>query len=338
MKKPPSKPAKPRKRSAAPIIPKNPSRIQRSEAVWLDGKVPAGFWDHPENRKLYMRWLGQRLGFRKVEDYYQLTTDDLKENRGAAVLMYWWRSSAIGAVKECFPEYDWKEWCFHCCPRAFWHDPKNHRRYMDWLAKELGITSPEGWYHVTNRDFATHKGGAFLLWYQSTISRAIMHHYPDFPWQEWLFDKTPKGFWRTMENRRRYMNWLGEKLGITDREQWYHVTRREFQKYHGIQFLKLYDGSPPAAIQDCFPDYPWQEWLFSRVPAGFWKKAENRKRYMVWLGKKLGLRKPKDWLSVNKRTFYQNHGSGLVVSLSSYYDLLKECVPEIDWDARRSMK
>ena len=28
-------------------------------------------------------------------------------------------------------------------------------------------------------------------------------------------------------------------------------------------------------------------WLFDQVPNGFWKEAENRRNYLLWLGHKL---------------------------------------------------
>lgn len=58
--------------------------VRKLEAIWLNGAVPAGYWDHRENRRKYLRWSGQRLGYRKLDDFYRITTDDLKLNRAAA--------------------------------------------------------------------------------------------------------------------------------------------------------------------------------------------------------------------------------------------------------------
>ena len=99
----------PRKTTSTGTI--NPP-VRRYEAIWLDGPVPSGYWDRLEHRRLYVRWLGQKLGFRKQEDWYRISTDDFKRNSGGGVLLQHWNSSAIGAVKECFPDYDWKDWLF----------------------------------------------------------------------------------------------------------------------------------------------------------------------------------------------------------------------------------
>jgi hypothetical protein len=54
--------------------------------LWLYGPVPAGFWLVAENRHCYMDWLGQRLGFTHLDDWYQMTLKDFRANRGAGLL------------------------------------------------------------------------------------------------------------------------------------------------------------------------------------------------------------------------------------------------------------
>src|SRR5688500_13507075 len=82
---------------------------RRHDAVWLDGPVPAGYWDRWEHRRRYLLWLGEQLGFESVQDWYRVTTDNVKLHRGGGVLKYAWNSSIIAGVQDCFPEYDWKE-------------------------------------------------------------------------------------------------------------------------------------------------------------------------------------------------------------------------------------
>ena len=41
------------------------------------------------------------------------------------------------------------------------------------------------------------------------------------------------------------------------------------------------------------------------VPAGFWEVAENRHRYLRWLGKELGFRRPEDWYRIQTRGYHR---------------------------------
>jgi len=43
---------------------------------------------------------------------------------------------------------------------------------------------------------------------------------PDLePWQK--DEPVPRGFWADKANQKRYLDWLGAKLGISKREDWY---------------------------------------------------------------------------------------------------------------------
>jgi len=274
-----------------------------------------------------VRWLGQKLGFRKPEDWYRISTDDFKRNAGGFLLNKYWSASAINAVMECFPDYDWKEWLFTIAPRHFWQDPDNHRRYMKWLGQQLGIRRPADWYRVTVQDFKDHKGEAFLIHYNSTFSAAIKAFLPGYDWKEWMFYMAPLGFWQERKNRRRYMLWLGKELGFEKIDDWYSVTGGDFVANYGNQCLKTYFGSPIAALRDCFPRHTWHEWMFTRVPVDFWNSKKNRQRYMRWLGKRLGFRKPEDWSRVRRDDFRTNYGASLLARYRSYHDLVKECAP-----------
>lgn len=274
-----------------------------------------------------MHWLGRRLGYRKLEDWYHIKTDDFRQNHGASVLESHWHSSAIAAVMECFPEHDWKEWLFDSAPRNFWGDHNNRRRYMQWLREQLGYRGAVDWYQVSNQDFRDHKGGAFLLHYDSTVSAAAMDYMPRYDWKEWLFSRTPKGFWLIKKNRRRYMQWLADRLDFKRPSDWYGVTDKDFKQNSGGELLKLFGSSPMAVVMDCYPSRTWHEWMFARVPVGFWEKPENRLRYVEWVGKRLRINRREDWSKVRRKDLCDNFGGALLARYRSYTDLLSESVP-----------
>ena len=204
---------------------------------------------------------------------------------------------------------------------------------MKWLGQELGIRRPSDWYGVTNQDFTDNKGGAFLLHYRQYGVRRHYELLAELRLEGMDVRQDAKGILaRKRMNRKRYMIWLGKRLRFKHIRDWYSVTGDDFNANYGNQFLKLYDGSPIAVLRDCFPRHTWNEWMFARVPVGFWDRLENRKRYMRWLGKKLKFKRPQDWYKVRRHDFLANYGGGLLVRYCSYFDLLKECIPELDWE------
>jgi hypothetical protein len=50
-----------------------------------------------------------------------------------------------------FPEYEWLPWKLERCPRGFWDDINNQRKFLDWVSKELKIEEFSDWYKVTKQ-------------------------------------------------------------------------------------------------------------------------------------------------------------------------------------------
>jgi hypothetical protein len=53
---------------------------------------------------------------------------------------------------------------------------------------------------------------------------------------------------------------------------------------------------------------------------------------MAWLGQRLGYARPEDWYQVTARDIRNNYGGGLLARFRSYKDLLKECIPDLEWN------
>jgi hypothetical protein len=53
------------------------------------------------------------------------------------------------AIATAYPEYEWLQWKFS--KNDFWEDPKNHRKFLDWVAQRLKIKSFEDWYKLSQK-------------------------------------------------------------------------------------------------------------------------------------------------------------------------------------------
>lgn len=309
--------------------------VRLIDPVWVFDTVPSGFWQQPENRRNYLLWLGYKLRFRRMRDWYRLTYQDLASHHGAGVTSVWWQSSPVEAVKKCFPDYDWEEWKFGQVPKTFWSIAKNRRRYMAWLGQQLGFRRPTDWYRATTADFQRHRGGSLLLEYRSSVSETVIACFPKHHWKEWMFNRLPTGFWDDRRNCRRYMQWLGKRLGYRRLDDWYRIKGSDFKRNYGGELIKQYRSSASAMVVDLIPRSAWCEWMFTRVPPGFWDCLENRRRYVRWLGKRLGYRSMEDWAKVCRRDFGKHCGGSLMGRYRSCWDLLTECFPQWDWRSCR---
>ena len=225
--------------------------------MWMPGRVPLRFWQDETHRRDYLLWSAHRLGFRSMEDFYRLELGACYRRNYGRGLAAFWGNSALAAVRECFPEYDWKPW---------------------------------------------------------------------------LFVAVPKGFWESLGNRRSYLDWLGQRLGYRRMNDWYEITIHDFLGNRGAGLMAYYRSSPALAVTSLVPGRNWCEWKFQQVPLGFWDTAENRHRYLRWVGKELRFHRPEDWYWIRARDITSRHGSELVQRYASLYDLMREFLPHLDWD------
>ena len=221
----------------------DPSYLRRIDPVWVPGPVPSRFWEDPSHRRDYLLWLGHKLRFRYLEDWYKLNSKHLRGKYAGGLKTKYWRSSPIEAVKECFPEYDWKEWFFIKVPEEFWHSRANRRKYIHWLGDRLGYQRLDDWYGVTQKDFLHNRGMTLLSMYCNAPWLAIKDLFPRRDWHEWKFTHVAKGFWDVAENRRRYLRWLGQQLGFRRPCDWYRISYDDIVNHHGSTLLMRYSFS-----------------------------------------------------------------------------------------------
>lgn len=278
---------------------------------WLFGRVPRRFWQQRANRYRYLDWLGEQLGYRRPEDWYQLTYEQVTAHGGARLLRLY-GDALLPLLQDYQPEYPWVEWRFQQVPKGFWERRTNRRRYLDWLGQQLGFQQPEDWYRLTTQQLGRWYGERLRIRFRSSVS-AIMHDYlPQYPWLEWRFPQTPKGFWDRRANRRRYLDWLGQQLGFQRPEDWYQLSTVHLGRWHGRTLLKKYQDARVALLREYLPNGDWQEWLFTKAPNGFWQQPANRRRYLDWLGRQLGYRQPADWARLRVVDVLRHHGKGLL--------------------------
>jgi hypothetical protein len=84
--------------------------------------------------------------------------------------------SSSNAPQAVYPEFTWYQWLFDSCPHNFWLEASNQRKYLDWIAETLQISS---WHQVSNRDILPYKGERLLNLYNNSITQAVLTLYPD---------------------------------------------------------------------------------------------------------------------------------------------------------------
>lgn len=74
---------------------------------WLFRRIPANYWQNPENRRRYLLWLGEELGYRLPRDWYQLTGRDVVQTGGGVLWRDIYRGRLLDLLRERYPNYSW---------------------------------------------------------------------------------------------------------------------------------------------------------------------------------------------------------------------------------------
>ncbi len=216
-------------------------------------------------------------------------------------------------------------------PIYFWEDEQNHKRYIQWLGRELGVEKMEDWYKVTIQDFYDRRGERFLEYYENSYTKALQTHFPKFDWKPWLFRQAPSGYWHDLENCRKYVKWFEKQSGFKSKKDWYEIRQDDIYALQGSGMLNHFACSVQQLVSAIYPDHDWKPWLFTQVTKNFWPQNENRIAYMQWLEKKLRYKKPNDWYRITKLDFIHNQGASLMQMGYKPIALIRELYPDQEW-------
>ena len=225
-------------------------------------------------------------------------------------------------------------------PRGFWDSKVSHKLYMLILRINLRMRTIESLYKISKKDFYTNYGYGLCQIYNSSPYQLLKSMYPEYEWLFWKFTVAPNSSWENKENQLNYMAWLGEQLGYKTIEDWYKITKNDFEKNYGCRLCHIYNNSPYQLLKSMYPEYEWLFWKFTPAPQNSWKSKENQLKYMNRLSNTLGYTTIEDWYKITVDDFRINFGGAFIMNKynGSPYQLLSSIYPNFEWDRTKFMK
>lgn len=300
-----------------------------------------------------MDWLGEHLGYKSMDEWYQVSASDF-HNHGGRTLIGKYHDSVSKLLQNVYPHHTFLFWKFENVPRV-WHKMPNQILYFDWLGKQLGYKTLDDWYKVTVEDFRSNGGGSMLTsYYASSPSKALQTVYNGHNWDLEKFDNKPHVLkthhtanrqlfivsqgstelsWEDESNHLKFFDWMKEQLGYKTMDDWYSVTSDIVCEYGGASVLKHFNGSPSKALQTLYPQHNWMLWRFKSMPQGHWQQLLNnvheQKQVLDFLSDQLRIQSLNDWyrISMHQMNKWINLGSVNVLSL-----MLRNVYPQHTWD------
>ena len=78
----------------------------------------------------------------------------------------------------------------------------------------------------------------------------VRDYHPTYDWKEWLFPRPPRRFWADRQNRRRYLDWLGEQLGFAHPDDWQRLRAVDINTHRGQGLLKRFRYQVPRIVRE----------------------------------------------------------------------------------------
>lgn len=116
--------------------------------------MPKNFWHDIRNQQDFLNWLSRELGINTMEDWYNVTYNDIYEYGGNNLLQFY-SNSHIDLIMSSFPNYKWLPWKFGVVPKNYWSQIENQTEYVNWLGDQLGIVKKEDWYNISQQVIVT---------------------------------------------------------------------------------------------------------------------------------------------------------------------------------------
>ena len=161
--------------------------------------------------------------------------------------------------------------------------------------------------------------------------------YPEREWSPLRFGKAPQNYWSTQANQKKFMDELGDKLGIhgTNLEGWYQIPIKTVRAEGGGSLLYQFNNSLSKLLKSVYPGFSWDPLKFGKAPQKFWSKLENQKPFLEDIGIKLGIPKGvmEPWYKVKARSFIDLGGGPLLNQYNnSMHALLSAIFPDFTWN------
>ena len=159
-------------------------------------KVPHHYWESHENRRQFMEKLGRRLGITTLEDWRDVTHQQLQKNGAGSLLGRY--ESFFALLKSVYPEHDWRLYRKGRVPSGYWNSLSNVRDFVKYFEETHHLSDLEEWYRVSWIQIRLAGGGGLVPKYRRLV-KLLSEVYPGHPWDASRLSRS---------NKRSEQKWL----------------------------------------------------------------------------------------------------------------------------------
>ena len=80
--------------------------MQDSDTPWGGEKVPRGFMQDSENRRIFLNWIARENGLDNLSEWYSIPKHFVLSQPGGAMIENYYNGSISKMLLDIYPEYD----------------------------------------------------------------------------------------------------------------------------------------------------------------------------------------------------------------------------------------
>ena len=147
---------------------------------WLFKETTLICWENKEIQKEFLDQLGVQLGFKSMDDWYQVDLQHVQEMGGRTLLLSQ-KGCLSKLLMSVYPQHSWSIWRFKS--NRLW-DISGHqnREMIEWLGQELKIHVLDEWYRVSWDQLHQKVPPSFIKKYP--LEQLLQEAYPHHRWNE----------------------------------------------------------------------------------------------------------------------------------------------------------
>eukprot|EP01114_Cavostelium_apophysatum_P003604 TRINITY_DN1359_c0_g5_i1.p1 TRINITY_DN1359_c0_g5~~TRINITY_DN1359_c0_g5_i1.p1 ORF type:complete len:860 (+),score=172.66 TRINITY_DN1359_c0_g5_i1:146-2725(+) len=137
-----------------------------------------------------------------------------------------------------------------------------------------------------------------------------------------------KSFASSAKSTHEVLEDVAKRLNVKHWEDWYQVSKQRLL-FHQV-YPSMSRSSFVSTIMSAYPERPWKEWRFDKVPPGFWDQEVNVRRYLDWLSQEFHIRDAEEWNTITERDVIAKGGGALISKYGNFKKVLSAFYPEVN--------
>ena len=230
------------------------SKLKKMNQFKYEEKLKKIDWNNLDNQRKFLDYLFKKLNFNSFNDWNTLKKLQIKENGGKGLLKKY-NGNIKTLISFNYPEqsfllYEKKK------PNKYWYSFDNQKAFMDQLFIKLNLKSIDDWNSVTWKEIAENGGSGLISKFGFSVSKLVSSIYPSFR-VNFNERSKPHFFWESLENQRKYLNYLFEKLKFNSMDDWKEINCDFLIANGAVGLVKEYKRDLNQMFTKIFPEYQW---------------------------------------------------------------------------------